>query len=246
MFSIFGGSWEKELATLSSVLAWGIPWTEEPGGLLSMGLHRVIHDWIDLACMHALEKELATPLRCSCLANPRDRGAWGAAVCGIAQCPTELKSLSSSSSGKESTCQWRRCKRHRFNPWARKIPCWKWQPTPVFLPGRIPYRGAWRATVHRVAKSHTWLSTHNDLLTAWLSAHSSQLAACEATEGRGVGYSPGGCKESDTTVLTHKTNLHLWIPILLKNEELDSHLVCLRNVLSSIIYWVGLKVCVFP
>jgi len=52
--------------------------------------------------------------------------------------------------------------------------------------------------------------------------------------------------ELDTTVLTHKTNLHLWIPILLKNEELDSHLVCLRNVLSSIIYWVGLKVCVFP
>ena len=39
-------------------------------------------------------------------------------------------------SGKEPTCQCRRCKRHGFNPWVRKIP-WrrKWQPTPVFLPG---------------------------------------------------------------------------------------------------------------
>ena len=35
---------EKEMATHSSVLAWGIPGTVEPGGLLSMGLHRVGHD----------------------------------------------------------------------------------------------------------------------------------------------------------------------------------------------------------
>ena len=35
---------EKEMATHSSVLAWRIPGTEEPGGLLSMGLHRVGHD----------------------------------------------------------------------------------------------------------------------------------------------------------------------------------------------------------
>ena len=33
---------------------------EEPGGLLSVGLHRVRHDWSALACMHALEKEMAT------------------------------------------------------------------------------------------------------------------------------------------------------------------------------------------
>ena len=35
---------EKEMATHSSVLAWKIPWTGEPGGLPSMGLHRVRHD----------------------------------------------------------------------------------------------------------------------------------------------------------------------------------------------------------
>ena len=43
---------EKEMATHSSILAWRIPWTEEPGGLLSIGSHRVGHDWSDLACMH--------------------------------------------------------------------------------------------------------------------------------------------------------------------------------------------------
>ena len=51
---------EKEMATHSSILAWRIPWTEEPGGLLSMGWHRVGDDWSDLACMHALEKDMAT------------------------------------------------------------------------------------------------------------------------------------------------------------------------------------------
>ena len=51
---------EKEMAAHSSILAWRIPWAEEPGGLLSTGSHRVSHDWSDLACMHALEKEMAT------------------------------------------------------------------------------------------------------------------------------------------------------------------------------------------
>ena len=37
------------------------------------------------------------PLQCSCLKNPRDRGAWGAAVYGVAQSRTQLKRLSSSS-----------------------------------------------------------------------------------------------------------------------------------------------------
>ena len=35
---------EKEIATHSSILAWRIPWTEEPGGLQSMGLQRIGHD----------------------------------------------------------------------------------------------------------------------------------------------------------------------------------------------------------
>ena len=40
---------EKEMATHSSILAWKIPGTEESGGLLSMGPHRVGHNWRDLA-----------------------------------------------------------------------------------------------------------------------------------------------------------------------------------------------------
>ena len=38
------GSLEEEMATCSSILAWEIPWTEEPGGLQSMGLQRAEHD----------------------------------------------------------------------------------------------------------------------------------------------------------------------------------------------------------
>ena len=44
---------EKEMATHSSVLAWRIPGTEEPVGLLSMGSHRVGHDWCNLAAAAA-------------------------------------------------------------------------------------------------------------------------------------------------------------------------------------------------
>ena len=39
-----GSSLEEEMATHSSILAWKIPWTGEPGGLLSMGLQRVGYD----------------------------------------------------------------------------------------------------------------------------------------------------------------------------------------------------------
>ena len=45
---------EKETATHSSVLAWRIPGTPEPGGLPSMGLHRVRHDGSDLAAAAAV------------------------------------------------------------------------------------------------------------------------------------------------------------------------------------------------
>jgi len=40
------------MATHSSILAWRIPWTEKPGGLRSMGLQRVGHNWNDLASTH--------------------------------------------------------------------------------------------------------------------------------------------------------------------------------------------------
>ena len=87
-----------EMATNSSILAWRIPWTEEPSGLLSMGSHRVEHDWSDLACMHAFEKEMATHSSILAWRIPGTEEPWWAAVYGIAQSRTRLKWLSSSSS----------------------------------------------------------------------------------------------------------------------------------------------------
>ena len=47
---------------------------------------------------HALEEEMVNPLQGSCLENPRDGGAWWAAIYGVAQSRTGLKRLSSNSS----------------------------------------------------------------------------------------------------------------------------------------------------
>ena len=44
---------EKEMATHSSILAWEIPWTEEPGGLQSTGSQRVRHDFTFTFTLHA-------------------------------------------------------------------------------------------------------------------------------------------------------------------------------------------------
>ena len=54
-----------------------------------------LHFHFSLSC---IGEGNGNPLQCSCLENPRDRGAWRAAVCGVAQSRTRLKRLSSSSS----------------------------------------------------------------------------------------------------------------------------------------------------
>ena len=47
------------MASRSSVLAWGIPWTEEPAGLQSMGSQRVRHDWAtEQKLPHSLQSDL--------------------------------------------------------------------------------------------------------------------------------------------------------------------------------------------
>ena len=45
---------EKEMATHSSILAWKVPWTEEPGGLQSMGSQIAGHDWATNTCTYTL------------------------------------------------------------------------------------------------------------------------------------------------------------------------------------------------
>ena len=88
------------MAPHSSTLAWKIPWTEEPGRLQSMGLEE--SDTTEQLHFHfsrwCIGEGNGNPLQCSCLENPRDVGAWWAAVYGVAQSWTRLKWLSSSSS----------------------------------------------------------------------------------------------------------------------------------------------------
>ena len=86
------------MAPHSSTLAWKIQWTEEPGGLQSMRSRRVGHDWTTSLSLSHIGEGNGNPLQCSCLENPRDRGAWWAAIYGVAQSWTRLKQLSSSSS----------------------------------------------------------------------------------------------------------------------------------------------------
>ena len=79
------------MAPHSSTLAWKIPWTEEPGGLQSMGSPDTterLHFCFSLSC---IGEGNGNPLQCSCLENPRDRGAWWTAVPGVAQSRTRLK-----------------------------------------------------------------------------------------------------------------------------------------------------------
>ena len=88
------------MATHSSTLAWEVPWTEEPGGLQSMVSLRV-STTEQLQFHFSLSRTgegNGNPLQCSCLENPRNGGAWWAAIYGIAQSRTRLKRLSSSSS----------------------------------------------------------------------------------------------------------------------------------------------------
>ena len=77
-----------------------IPWMKEPGGLQSMGSRRVGHDWATSLSLSCTGEGNGNPLQCSYLENPRDGGAWWAAVYGVAQSRTQLKWLSSSSKQK--------------------------------------------------------------------------------------------------------------------------------------------------
>ena len=91
---------ENAMAPHSSTFAWKIPWMEEPGGLQSMGSlesdkTQQLHFHFSLPCTG---EGNGNPVQCSCLENPRGRGASWAAVYGVARSRTQLKRLSSSSS----------------------------------------------------------------------------------------------------------------------------------------------------
>ena len=84
------------MAPHSSTFAWKIPWTEETGRLQSMGLlesdtTEQLHFHFSLSC---IGEGNGNPIQCSCLENPRDWGAWWAAIYGVVQSWTRLKRLS--------------------------------------------------------------------------------------------------------------------------------------------------------
>ena len=100
---------EKAMAPHSSTLAWKIPWTEEPGGLRSMGSLRVRHNWVTslwlFTFMNCRRKWQPTPVFLPGESQGW-RGAWWAAVYGVAQSRTRLKWFSSSSGGSAGTSPW--------------------------------------------------------------------------------------------------------------------------------------------
>ena len=110
------------------------------------------------------------PLQCSCLENPRDGGAWWAAVYGVAQSWTRLKRLSSSSSssrqvykgflhgsdGKESACN--AGDQGSISGLGRSPGEGNGNPLQYSCLENPGDRGAWRATVYRVTKSQTLIS----------------------------------------------------------------------------------------
>ena len=72
---------EKEMETHFSILAWKIPWMEEPSGLQSMGSLRVRTQLSDFTftfhfSLSCIGEGNSNPLQCSCLENPRDGGKW--------------------------------------------------------------------------------------------------------------------------------------------------------------------------
>ena len=91
---------EKAMATHSSTPAWKSHGRRSLVGCSLWGrwgsdMTEWLHFHFSLSCTG---EGTGNPLQCSCLENPRDRGAWWAAVSGVAQSQTRLKQLSSSSS----------------------------------------------------------------------------------------------------------------------------------------------------
>ena len=92
---------EKGMATHPGILTWRIPWTEEPGGLQSIGSQRVGHNWSNLACCHApgfgddcSKDSYSSPMKMkwneshsvvSNTCDPVDCSSWSSSVHGILQ-----------------------------------------------------------------------------------------------------------------------------------------------------------------
>ena len=108
------------------------PWGREESDMTEW-----LHFDFSLSCIGAGN---GNPFQCSCLENPRDGGAWWAAIYGVAQSQTRLKQLSSSSMKYRASLVAQTIKNLPAvldtQVWSlsQEDPLEKWQPTPVFLP----------------------------------------------------------------------------------------------------------------
>ena len=114
------------MAPHSSTLAWKIPWTEEPGGLQSMGLLQVGHNWATsfslFTFIHWRRKWQPTPVFL-----PGESQGWRSLVCGHLWGPqsrTRLKQYSSSSKGTSANISWASSQPHNLSSkfFASQIP----------------------------------------------------------------------------------------------------------------------------
>ena len=132
-----------------------------------------LHFHFSLSC---IGEGNGNPLQCSCLENPRDGGAWWAAVYGVSQSRTQLKRLSSRSSS--SSIQYLNfqggtvvknlpanagdTKNVGSIPWSGRSPgVGNGNPLQFSCLENSKGRGAWQATVHRITKSRTQLNTEH-------------------------------------------------------------------------------------
>ena len=138
------------MAPHSSTLDWKIPWTEEPGRLQSMGSLRVRHDWMTspsfFTFMHWERTWQPTPVFLP--ENPRDGGAWWAAIYGVTQSQTRLKWLCSSIHWKD----W--CRSRSSNilaTWCEELTFWKrpwcWERVKAGGEEENRGRGGWMASL---------------------------------------------------------------------------------------------------
>ena len=103
---------EEAMATHSSILAWRIPWTEESGGLQSIGLQRVRQDWSDLERMHTEWWHCTFLCLCAKSLHPfydsMDGSLLGSSVHGILQARilewVAMPSVRESSQSRKGTC----------------------------------------------------------------------------------------------------------------------------------------------
>ena len=166
------------MATHSSILAWVIPWTEEPGGLWSMGLQRVRHDWARTylpkspekrALRKPLLRSLQTPPRGLCTPSERK---WAKATSSNSR----LTALALSAQKTVDKCQGSTEAKMKLQNKPSTSYClckiWqlqnKWQiEAPLRRDGRAWVRGGGVLSHHSSMSGVKWQNIHNHAVWVW-------------------------------------------------------------------------------